>query len=42
MGVGLAIQVGVKIKTQPGDNFLHSVHFVILTFLDFLPLQTYK
>ena len=42
MGAGLAIEVGIKIKTKLGNNFLHSAYFVILTFFDFLPLQTYK
>ena len=42
-GAGLAIKVGIKIKTKLGDNSLHSVYFMILTtFLDSLPLQTYQ
>ena len=40
MGAGLAIEVGVKIKTKLGDSSLHSAYFVILTFLNSLPLQT--
>ena len=43
MGVGVAIEVGVKIKTKLGYSSLHSAYFVILTtFLDSSPLQTYK
>ena len=42
-GAGLVIEIGVKIKIKLGDNSLHSAYFVILTtFLDSLPLQTYK